>query len=266
MKSLQELQRNWEGLAQTDPLWAICSDPQKRNGRWSYEDLLATGRNEVKVVLACVAELGIRLDWNTPALDFGCGVGRLTQALAAYFPECWGIDISPTMISLAKKYSQDFSRCRFILNDHELLEGLQDNYFGFIYTSIVLQHMAEKLSRRYIAELVRVLKPGGTLVFQLPDSLRVSLAKKLRIKLALRSRMRTVFRGNKNYVMEMHCMEEHAVRKLVHESGGQVVDVRLTNSTDPSFCGDLKYLEQDCLNQVAESGYVSKQYCVVKAI
>jgi ubiquinone/menaquinone biosynthesis C-methylase UbiE len=271
MKSLQELQRNWEGLAQTDPLWAICSDPEKRNGRWSYEDLLATGRNEVKVVLACVAELGIRLDWNTPALDFGCGVGRLTQALAAHFPECWGIDISPTMISLAEKYSQDLSRCRFLLNDREHLEGLQDNYFGFIYTSIVLQHMAEKLSRQYLSELVRVLKPGGTLVFQLPDSLRVGLVKRLRIKLALRSRIRTVFRGNKNYVMEMHCMEEQTVRKLVHESGGQVVDVRLTNSTDPSFCGDLKYVNpeyvnQEFINQAPESGYVSKQYCVVKAI
>jgi hypothetical protein len=45
----------------------------------------------------------------------------------------------------------------------------------------------------------------------------------------------------------------------VHEHGGRVADVRLTNSTDPAFCGDLQYLASE-----PEFGYVSKQYCVVK--
>ncbi|HLK54597.1 MAG TPA: class I SAM-dependent methyltransferase, partial [Candidatus Angelobacter sp.] len=239
MKALQRLQRNWEGLAQTDPLWAICSDPEKRNGQWGREELFATGRNEIKVVLAHVAELGLNLDWNAPALDFGCGVGRLTQALAAYFPECWGVDISPTMIRLAKKYNQDLPQCRFLLNEHERLKSLQDNYFGFVYTSIVLQHIAKKYSRRYITELIRVLKPGGVLVFQLPDSLRLGLMKKLRVKLGLRLKMEAVFGSKKSYVMEMHCIPEAEVRELVHECGGQVVDVRITNSADPAFCGNL---------------------------
>jgi ubiquinone/menaquinone biosynthesis C-methylase UbiE len=259
MKALQKLQRNWEGLAQTDPLWAICSDPQRRNGLWDQEELFATGRNEIKVVLAYVAKLGLNPDWNSPALDFGCGVGRLTQALAAYFPECWGVDISPTMIRLAKEYSQDFPHCHFLLNEHEHLESLQDNYFGFIYTSIVLQHIAEQYSRRYISELIRVLKPGGVLVFQIPDSLRLGRVKKMRAKMALRSKVEAVLGGKKSYVMEMHCIQEAEVRELVKEGGGQVVDVRLTNSADPVFCGNLLYISQE-----PESGYVSKQYCVVK--
>ena len=258
MKALQKLQRKWEGLAQTDPLWAICSDPEKRNGQWGREELFATGRNEIEVVLALVAELGLDLDWNAPALDFGCGVGRLTQALAAHFPECWGVDISPTMISLAKKYSRDLPQCRFLLNENGYLESLQDSYFGFVYTSIVLQHIAKKHSRRYIAELLRVLKPGGVLVFQLPDSLRLGLVKKLRVKLALRSKIEAVL-GKKSYAMEMHCIQEAEVRALVHECGGQVVDVRLTNSADPAFCGNLQYISRE-----PESGYVSKQYCLIK--
>ncbi len=261
MKSLQKLQRNWEGLAQTDPLWAICSDPQRRNGLWDREELFATGRNEIKVVLAHIAELGLKPDWNAPVLDFGCGVGRLTQALAAHFPECWGVDISPTMISLAKEYSLDTPQCRFLLNEHSHLESLQDNYFGFVYTSIVLQHIAKKHSGVYIAELIRVLKPGGVLVFQIPDSLRLGPVKKLRVKLALRSRVEAMFGRKKSYVMEMHCIQEAEVRKLVQESGGHVVDVRLTNSADPAFCGNLQYISQE-----PESGYVSKQYCVVKPI
>lgn len=259
MKSLAELQRNWEGLAQTDPLWAICTAPDKRNKKWSREELLATGKREVKVVLDCVAEAGLTVDRKAPALDFGCGVGRLTQALAAHFPECWGVDISPTMISLAKEFSAHVQRCRFLVNEQDRLEGLQDNYFGFIYSSIVLQHIGGKHACRYITELVRVLKPGGVLVFQLPDGLRAGLMRKVRARLALRSRVPSFLGGKKPFSMEMHCMKEGAVRKLVHQSGARVVDVRLTNSADPSFCGDLKYLAGE-----PDSGYVSKQYCVVK--
>jgi ubiquinone/menaquinone biosynthesis C-methylase UbiE len=259
MKSLEELQRNWEGFARTDPLWAICNDPKKQNHRWTQEDFFATGKNEAKMVLQCAAELGISIDWNAPALDFGCGVGRLTQALAAHFPECWGVDISPTMISLAKEFAQEILQCRFLLNEQDRLPGLQDNYFGFVYTSIVLQHMPPKYSRGYLAEFLRVLRPGGVLIFQLPDTLRTGPVTKLRAKLALRSKVKDVLRRDKSYAMEMHCLKESLARKLVEESGGVVLDVRLTNSTDPAFCGDLQYLVDE-----PKSGYVSKQYCVVK--
>jgi SAM-dependent methyltransferase len=259
MKSLVELQRNWEGLARTDPLWAICSDPEKRNRRWTREEFFAAGQKEVKVVLQCAAELGINIDQNAPALDFGCGVGRLTQALAGYFPECWGVDIAPGMIKLAQEFAQQIPQCRFLLNEQDHLAGLQGNYFGFIYTSIVLQHMAADYSRNYLAEFLRVLKPNGILVFQIPDSLRASPLKKLRARLGLRTKINAIFGQNKRYTMEMHCVEELAVRECVRQSGGEVVDVRLTNSTDVAFCGDLRYLDEE-----PKSGYVSKQYCVVK--
>ncbi|HET8888984.1 MAG TPA: class I SAM-dependent methyltransferase [Candidatus Angelobacter sp.] len=259
MKSLQELQRTWEGLAQADPLWAICTDPAKQNRRWSREEFFATGKNELGVVLRCLAELGVSIDGKAPALDFGCGVGRLTRALAEHFAECWGVDISPTMITLAKEFNRDLPQCRFLLNERDKLQSLQDNYFGFIYTSIVLQHMAERYIRGYIAELVRVLRPGGVLVFQLPDSLRGSVLARIRTRVALRARLLAVLRKQGPPVMEMHCIREPAVRQLVWASGARVVEVRLTNSSEPSFGGNLQYLKEE-----PQAGFVSKQYCVVK--
>jgi SAM-dependent methyltransferase len=110
-----------------------------------------------------------------------------------------------------------------------------------------------------MVELVRVLKPGGVLVFQLPDRLHAGPLRRARAKLALRSRVQS-WLGGKTYAIEMHCMEEAEVREIVEPSGARVVDVRLTNSTDPAFCGDLKYLEQE-----PKSGYLSKQYSVVKS-
>src|SRR5713101_2448676 len=48
MTSLRELQRNWEGLAQTDPLWSICTDPEKRNKGWNQDEFFATGKHEIE--------------------------------------------------------------------------------------------------------------------------------------------------------------------------------------------------------------------------
>ncbi|MGZ7103755.1 MAG: class I SAM-dependent methyltransferase, partial [Candidatus Angelobacter sp.] len=211
MKSLKELQRNWEELAQADPLWAICTDPGKRDRQWTQEELFATGRNEVEVILGYAARTGVCIDRTSPALDFGCGVGRLTRALAGYFPECCGVDISPTMIRLAQELNRDLPQCRFLLNDDARLKSLRDNYFGFIYTSIVLQHIAEPYSRKYIAELVRVLKPGGMLVFQVPERLRATVVTKVRAKLALRAKLRALLGAQNASGMEMHCIKESVI-------------------------------------------------------
>ncbi|WP_373288585.1 class I SAM-dependent methyltransferase [Brucella endophytica] len=49
---------------------------------------------------------GIELRSNERCLDFGCGVGRVTQALATKFHKAIGIDISPTMIAKAENYRE----------------------------------------------------------------------------------------------------------------------------------------------------------------
>jgi SAM-dependent methyltransferase len=259
MNSLRELQRNWEGLAQDDPLWAICTDPTKRNSQWTREDFFATGRKEIDAVLGYAASIGVCINKSLPALDFGCGVGRLTRAMSEYFPECCGVDISPTMISMAQEFNRDRPPCHFQLNEHTRLKRLPDNYFGFIYTSLVLQHIVPPCSHQYIGELIRVLNPAGVLIVQVPERLRASALTKVRIRLALRSRLQSILGAQPPYLMEMHCIKEGIIRKLMAQNGARVVDVAITNSCDPSFSGDLQYLGQEPLH-----GYVSKQYCVVK--
>jgi len=259
MNSLKELQRNWEGFALSDPLWAICTDPVKRNNQWTNEDFFATGRKEINAVFGYADKIGIAIDRTLPALDFGCGVGRLTRALAEYFPECYGVDISPTMIRLAHELNRDHPSCYFLLNENAQLNSLQDHDFGFIYTSLVLQHIAESHSHQYLAELVRILKPGGILIFQVPETLRASSLARVRTRLALRSRLQSILGRQKPCAMEMHCIKESTIQKLIIENGAKLVDVAITNSCDPSFSGDLQYLPREPLQ-----GYVSKQYCVIK--
>jgi ubiquinone/menaquinone biosynthesis C-methylase UbiE len=260
MSSLGELQRNWEGLAQADPLWAICTDPARRAGKWSSEEFFATGQDEIGRVMECLHALRVEIDCDSPALDFGCGVGRLTRALAGYFPECWGVDISPTMIRLAKELNRDFQQCRFALNEHSDLRIFREGNFGFVYSSIVLQHIAPRFSRKYLTELARVTRPGGILIFQVLEEFRAGVVMRWRQKLGVRRRLRRLTGSrNESFAMEMHCVRESEVRRLMQAAGARVIDVRYTNSAEPSFNGRLQYLQSE-----PHQGYVSKQYCVIK--
>jgi SAM-dependent methyltransferase len=162
------LGHNWNLLAQQDPMWAILMVPGRRNGRWDKREFFQTGRDDILYVLTRVRDLRFPLRRGR-ALDFGCGVGRLTQALACYFDETVGVDIAPAMIEQARFHNPYPSRCHFRLNACDDLRQFPDNQFDLIVSIIVLQHIRHDYARRYIAEFLRVLAPGGLLVFQQPS-------------------------------------------------------------------------------------------------
>jgi len=167
---LRTLQKNWDSFGETDPLWAILTDPAKKGGKWDLEDFLQTGTHEIAATLERLKSLGISTA-SRRALDFGCGIGRLTQALSARFDEAWGVDIAPSMIALAKRINAHPDRCRYLLNETNDLACFPSQHFDFVYSRLVLQHMLPVYAKDYILEFLRVLAPGGVLIFQMPDSM-----------------------------------------------------------------------------------------------
>jgi SAM-dependent methyltransferase len=262
-RPLPRLQKNWEQLARVDPLWAVCSDDARRGNRWTAEEFFATGETEVGRVIQYVRSLGLTPDRSLAALDFGCGVGRLTRALALHFRECHGVDISPTMIRMAREFNHDHAGCQFHLNERDDLELFPDGAFGFVYTSIVLQHIPRRLVEDYLLELTRVLRVGGILVFQVPERENASVWRKLRTRMALRRRFgRLLSRKNAPpFYVEMHCFPERDIRRLLSGRPLRLVDVTLTNSTRGDFNGNLRFGEQEPAH-----GFVSKQYCLVREV
>jgi SAM-dependent methyltransferase len=165
---LEELQRHWNEWGRRDPYWAIISRPDRRGNRWDLEEFLRTGVDEIDELLAWLQKLGVEVRPGR-ALDFGCGVGRLTQALARHFTECDGVDIAPSMIERARLLNQFGENCRYHVNDRDDLALFGDGAFDLIYSDIVLQHIAPEFSAKYVKEFTRVLAPGGVAVFQLPS-------------------------------------------------------------------------------------------------
>lgn len=165
---LGELEQTWTRLGETDPLWAVLSLPELRYNNWDVEDFFRTADTEIGETWQYLTELGVSTS-GASCLDFGCGVGQSARALSAHYPEYDGVDISEPMLKLARAYN-DSPHIRFHHNQSDDLALFGDDTFDFIYSRFVLQHIPPESSARYISEFIRVLKPGGTALFQVPAS------------------------------------------------------------------------------------------------
>jgi SAM-dependent methyltransferase len=166
---LRELRKVWETLGREDPLWAIASRPDKRGGRWTLEDFLATGTAEVARFRSLIQNrFPDRVSFNR-VLDFGCGVGRLSLAWREHATEVVGIDISGPMIEQARKIAGARGGLRFEVNTEPHLRLLPDAAFDLCFSHICLQHMPWTLAEGYIREFARLCAPTGLVLFQLPS-------------------------------------------------------------------------------------------------
>jgi SAM-dependent methyltransferase len=96
-------------------------------------------------------------------LDFGCGCGRVLRHFHDHPPSCrlHGTDIDPSAIAWCRA---NLSCASFSKND--LLPPLPfpDAAFDLVYAFSVFTHLDENYQLRWLEELKRVVKPGGTLM------------------------------------------------------------------------------------------------------
>lgn len=226
---LSGLRRHWNEYGKSDPLWAILTAPDKKGNRWSIDEFLQTGRDEIARVIAYLDERGLN-DRRRRALDFGCGAGRLTHALAPYFDQVTGVDIAPSMIDVARRLHGDVRGVEFKVNASDKLDSIESDSIDLVYTRLVLQHMAPRYVRAYLAEFVRVLCPGGVLLFQLPgeNALPVTVVGgglKRMLPRPVISMIRAVRRLREFPRMEIHGLPRPEVEQLLADLGAPVVDV-----------------------------------------
>src|ERR671910_443066 len=107
--------QDWNELARLDPHWAILTSPGKRFGGWDSDEFFATGTAEAEAFMRRAEQLGLPRERGR-ALDFGCGLGRMTRALAAHFDECVGVDISEGMVRGARDANAGVAGVSFVLN------------------------------------------------------------------------------------------------------------------------------------------------------
>lgn len=224
--SLRSVRGVFEELGRDDPMYAALSRNGMRGNRWDPEAFFETGRREIDDVMGYVDALGLPLRHDS-ALDFGCAVGRLTQALAAHFHQAVGVDIATSMVERAREHNRHGERVTYVANAAPDLSAFAANSFDFVYSNKVLQHIPPDNQLTYMEEFVRVLRPGGVAVFQTrngpvvrPGTPRALLYRLNRIWFR---RFAQRIRGRPAY--EMHFVARERVEETIAAAGGRLVDV-----------------------------------------
>jgi SAM-dependent methyltransferase len=222
MSDLESLSRTWDSLGQSNPMWAIVTTPENRQNP-DPDEFFRTGEADVAAEFAYLESLGIEPSYGR-ALDFGCGLGRLTQPLADRFDEAVGVDIAASMIEGARAANQRGSRCQFVLNERDDLSIFADGVFDFVFSLLVLQHMPPSLAEGYMREFVRVLKPGGIGYFQMAEHTR-NPVKRFVVQHAPVEDLFWLLRHGRRQPFQMHGRDLDEIVAVLGSAGADVVGV-----------------------------------------
>ncbi|HEU5081462.1 MAG TPA: methyltransferase domain-containing protein [Opitutaceae bacterium] len=161
---------SWNELARKDAMWAVLSDEAKVGERWDPEAFFATGVSDVRGVMERLESLGLK-PARTRALDFGCGVGRLTRALAPFFDEVVGVDVSDVMLEKARALRPLPKNVVLRHNPASDLSVISRGSLSFALSLIALQHVPEPQALSYIEGICDGLMSGGIAYLQLSTNL-----------------------------------------------------------------------------------------------
>ena len=99
-------------------------------------------------------------------LDVGCGTGRFLREVKANYPrlEATGLDLSPYYLAVAQRDLRSWSRVQLVLGAAEVIP-FADSQFDAVTCVYLFHELPPGVRRGVVAEIRRVLKPGGMLVF-----------------------------------------------------------------------------------------------------
>jgi SAM-dependent methyltransferase len=219
---LLRIRTAWQSFGETEPHWSVIThEPYlSKNIEKNLDALYASGVAEVDQALAFLSRNHIDLSNARRALDYGCGVGRLTVALARRFPAVLGIDVSEKHIDLARRYAADHQvkNVDFMrITDLEQLNSV--THVDFILSIIVLQHNPPPIIAVVLRKLLNALNPGGCALFQVPTycrGYRFSCADYL---------------SGPSPQMEMNAIPQRAIYAIARDCGCDLLEVREDDAT-----------------------------------
>jgi SAM-dependent methyltransferase len=199
--------RDWNTLGETEPFFAVLTDERFLCARMSDDDreaFFASGEADVANVFGLIA----RSDFAPKsALDFGCGVGRLTRALTKRVERVAGVDAAESMLRIAR---QNVPEATFSLT-------IPDATFDMILSLIVFQHIPIRRGEAILDELLGRLKTGGVAVlhftFRRPGSSLRRMARVVRARVPLVHRIAQRGRGER--AMPYMQMNEYDIDRVL---------------------------------------------------
>ena len=167
---IEKMRRDWDQRARANHRHYIVNSRTD----WSDDDFAESGESTVSHYV--LTDMGNVCQGKTPTdmrvLDFGCGAGRVTRALAKVFGEVHGVDISGEMVSIARNSLSGFSNVHIHHSNGNDLEVLGDLFFDFAFAFSVFHHIPSKRAiADCIAEVGKHLRPGRLFKFEVQGDL-----------------------------------------------------------------------------------------------
>lgn len=154
------MRSEWNGRAKKDAHFYVAFGRQSQ----TEDDFLASAAEVMPAFEQEFSRLPLAPVAERRALEIGCGPGRLMLPMTRHFGEVHGVDISEEMIALARQRLAGAPGCHFHVTTGAGLPMFANEYFDFVYSYIVFQHIPDRdVVMSYLREAQRVLKPGGVL-------------------------------------------------------------------------------------------------------
>ncbi len=120
---------------------------------------LRSGVEAAHAIKVALARHGRWPEASEALLDFGCGVGRVLRHWSYLDgPEVHGTDYNPALVAWCR---QELPFARLATNAIDGPLAYPEAKFDLVYALSVFTHLSEPLQGFWMAELRRVLKPGG---------------------------------------------------------------------------------------------------------
>jgi SAM-dependent methyltransferase len=143
-------------------LVVLVSGPSRR---WFSE----RGREDAAAFRAMAAAHGADVARGLDVLDFGCGAGRIARWLAHEVIAAGGMftgsDLNPRLAGWCAANLPG----RYLANGLKPPLALADDALDLVYAHSVLTHLTAATARAWLAELARVLRPGGLALLTFHD-------------------------------------------------------------------------------------------------
>jgi SAM-dependent methyltransferase len=214
---VERVAQTWTAIGREEPHWSVLSSEafkseniEQNSGRF-YE----SGADDAHLVMAILARCGLSSVDLPRAVEYGCGVGRVTSYLADAFSELVGIDISESHLALAKERVT-----RNGCNNVRLVLARAPDFgmvapFDLWFSYIVLQHNPPPIIALVLRKMFSLLAPGGVAIFQVTTYLpgyHFSVAEYLGAPMA--------------GTIEVHCLPQQVIFQLAHDSGCVPLEAR----------------------------------------
>jgi SAM-dependent methyltransferase len=159
--SLHTSRAFWDAKATENPYWYVSS--YGSYGERDLEEFWAAG---VRIWRDLREAIGYAPRREDVVVEIGCGVGRLTRAIAGDVGRVHAFDISEGMLAVARRAG--LRNATFHRGEGDSLAGVENGTADLAIAYCVFQHLpSQAVLNRYLTEMLRVVKPGGIIAFTL---------------------------------------------------------------------------------------------------